>query len=309
MSNDRNTEAREIIGVSGPHPWRARAVPGSVTRVELTVTKRGSGANQFAAALEGEEAAWATVEPSILSLAGFHNCRVEITFRVPSAWSPAVGQSWYGLRVAAIGEPRASERVVGCLALERHLLTTSILEARMRSSAWSNEGFLGNDESLTEVIERDASAIKTLGLGYEHFADGVERLLTAYQAVKWQAMDEAMEAERGKPGVVDPAEFTKSLERVTDLDPRFAVAEWNYRGQQDCPWDDDAAGSRRWSSSDWLIRNLRTGQQMPLPGMHGPGLIIHLIREHHFFEGLNSPYWVDPIELARLLELGPCGNQ
>src|SRR5439155_2913656 len=127
---------------------------------------------------------------------------------------------------------------------------------------------------------------------YEHFADGLERLLTAYQAVKGQAMDDAKQAQRDQPGVIDHAEFKKSLERVTDLDSRFAVAEWNYMGHQLCPWDDDDAAASRWSSSDWLIRNLRTGQQMPLPGMEGPGLIIHLIREHHFFEGLNSPYRV-----------------
>jgi hypothetical protein len=184
-----------------------------------------------------------------------------------------------------------------------------MLEARMRPGAWSDGGFLGPDESLTEVIERDASAIKILGLGYEQFADGLERLLTAYQALKGQAMDDAMNAQQDKPGVIGHGDFKRSLERVTDLDSRFAVAEWNYMGHQRCPWEDDDVGASRWSSSDWLIRNLRTGQQMPLPGMEGPGLIIHLIREHHFFEGLNSPYRVDPIELARLLELGPYGAQ
>lgn len=47
---------------------------------------------------------------------------------------------------------------------------------------------------------------------------------------------------------------------------------------------------------------------MPRPGRSAPGLIIHLIREHHFFEGFGSPYRVDPTELARLLELGPCAQ-
>jgi hypothetical protein len=58
-----------------------------------------------------------------------------------------------------------------------------------------------------------------LGLSYEPFADGLERLLTAYQAVKWQALDDAMQAEREKPGVIDNADFIKSLERVTGSDP------------------------------------------------------------------------------------------
>jgi hypothetical protein len=33
----------------------------------------------------------------------------------------------------------------------------------------------------------------------------------------------------------------------------------------------------------------------------GPTLITHLIREHGFFEGLESPYRVDPERLPRLL--------
>jgi hypothetical protein len=33
-------------------------------------------------------------------------------------------------------------------------------------------------------------------------------------------------------------------------------------------------------------------------------LIVHLIREHGFFEGRESPYRVDPGDLVRVLELG-----
>jgi hypothetical protein len=34
-----------------------------------------------------------------------------------------------------------------------------------------------------------------------------------------------------------------------------------------------------------------------------PGLIVHLIGEHHFLEGKGSPYRVDPLRLARVLGL------
>jgi hypothetical protein len=293
--------AWEIMGVSGPDPQYARAVPGGLTRVDLRVVNRGSETNRFTVAVEGEEGQWATVQPATFSLQAFDSCRIEITFRVPSAWSPAVGQSRYRFQVAEIGEPRASERGVGCLALETHLMTTSMLEARMRPGAWSEKGFLGPDESLTEVIERDAGTVRTMGLTYEDLADGLEQLLTAYQAVKGEALKAAMEARRTH------AEFIASIERVINSGPGFAVAELNFMGDQECPWGhyDPSAPQPAWSSSDWQIRNLRTGEQMPRPGMYGPGLIIHLIRDHHFFEGLNSPYRVDPVELARLLELGP----
>jgi hypothetical protein len=305
VSDDWYTGAWEIMGVSGPDPAYARAVPGGLTRVDLRVVNRGSETNLFTIAVEGEEGEWATVQPATVSLPAFHSCRIEVTFRVPSSWSPTVGQSWYGFRVAAIGEPRASERVVGCLALESHLVTTSMLEARMRPGAWSDGGFLGPHERLTEVIERDASAIKILGVSYEQFADNLERLLTAYEAVKSKANDDFMQAQQDNPGIITHRGYMASIARVTDLDPRFAVAQWDYMGRQFCPWDDDDAMAIRWAASEWFIRNLRTGQQMPRPGLSAPGLIIHLIRDHLFFEGFGSPYRVDPTELARLLELGP----
>ena len=37
--------------------------------------------------------------------------------------------------------------------------------------------------------------------------------------------------------------------------------------------------------------------------LSGPGLIVHLIRAHGFFEGFHSPSRVDPRALARVLEL------
>ena len=261
----------------------------------------------FRVAVEDEEGEWewATVEPATFSLSASDSCRIEITFRVPSAWSPAVGQSWYGVRVAAIGEPRGSLLRVGCLAFENHLVTTSMREARMRPGAWSEGGFLGPDESLTEVIERDANTINILGVSYEQFAHNLERLLAAYEAVKSQANDDFRKSQQDNPGTFNHREYMASIARVTDLDPRFAVAQWDYMGRQFCPWEDDDATATRWAASEWFIRNLRTGQQMPTPGRSAPGLIIHLIRDHHFFEGFGSPYRVDPTELARLLELGP----
>jgi hypothetical protein len=32
--------------------------------------------------------------------------------------------------------------------------------------------------------------------------------------------------------------------------------------------------------------------------IRGPGLVVHLIRDHHFFEGLLSPSRVDPAQLG-----------
>lgn len=54
----------------------------------------------------------------------------------------------------------------------------------------------------------------------------------------------------------------------------------------------------RWSDMDFLLLNRTTGEFITCPG-----LIVHLVREHHFFEGSKSPYRVDPIRLAAIISL------
>lgn len=79
------------------------------------------------------------------------------------------------------------------------------------------------------------------------------------------------------------------------IDNKYQVFTMGYRGLQECPW---GCEYERWSSFDFLILNRETGEYIT-----GPGLIVHLIREHQFFEGKESPYRVDPTQLARVLQL------
>jgi len=67
-----------------------------------------------------------------------------------------------------------------------------------------------------------------------------------------------------------------------------------YRGLQDCPWD---CAPIPWACFDFLIVNRRSGESVT-----GPGLIVHLIREHQFFGGSESPYRVEPLKAIRVLE-------
>jgi hypothetical protein len=70
-----------------------------------------------------------------------------------------------------------------------------------------------------------------------------------------------------------------------------------YRGFQECPWGCEHHGDML-DSCDFLILNRENGEFVT-----GPGLIVHLIREHGFFEGAGSPYRSDPAGLIRILGL------
>lgn len=152
------------------------------------------------------------------------------------------------------------------------------VEARMRPGEFSQVGFLGAEESLRDVLDADARTLLELGVTARAMA---ERL--------FEILESALES---KLTAVSAGHFRVQVTR--------------YKGPQICPFAPDpfenpcqGFGGMRLASIDWEIRNTRNRLRMT-----GPGLIAHLIGMHSFFEGMNSPYRVDPRALAELLELG-----
>jgi hypothetical protein len=149
------------------------------------------------------------------------------------------------------------------------------VEARMRPGVFSQGGFLGPDEVLRDVIAGDEEVIRALGVTCEWIGERLEELIS-------------LTLEPGK-------------NRATSQD--FKVLLERFKGFQMCPWSRaphshqcTAGGGARFASIDWEIINKRNKIRV-----RGPGLATHLIRDHHFFEGLDSPYRLDPKELVRLL--------
>jgi hypothetical protein len=154
-----------------------------------------------------------------------------------------------------------------------------VVESRMRPGRFSQAGFLGPEESLRRTLEDDARVLGDLGLVAKTLAEGLESLLVA-----------ALESTPTSTSV-----------------GRFVVHLQRYKGPQICPFAPQphknpcpGPGDRRLASIDWKISNPRNGVKL-----EGPGLIVHLIAAHSFFEGSKSPYRVAPERLAQLLELGP----
>lgn len=145
----------------------------------------------------------------------------------------------------------------------------------MRPGHFSQKGFLGPNESLREVLATDALALEQLGVTAQELAARLGELLQ--QAI-----------ESGQTRI-----------------EQFRINVQRYKGPQVCPFAPEpfenpcpVGGVIRFASIDWEIRN--THNNVPLAG---PGLIVHLIGAHSFFEGRESPYRVDPVALAKLLEM------
>jgi hypothetical protein len=154
----------------------------------------------------------------------------------------------------------------------------AVVEARMQAGKFSQAGFLAPGERLAQVLADDAAALAELGVSTHALSERLGDLLeTAVQ----------------------------SKRRATHSG-QFIIRLRQYKGAQICPFAPEPHTSpcpgsgAHLGSIDWVIRNMRNGVRLA-----GPGLIVHLIGTHGFFEGPRSPYRTPPRALAELLELGP----
>jgi hypothetical protein len=186
------------------------------------------------------------------------------------------------------------------------------LERRMRPGARSECGFLGESESLRDVLEADAAALAELGIAAKDLADTLGLLVTATDAIyaprfrdrfagRFDEVPPRLER-HAETAYAAVAERFGSLE-ITPLGDvlvggRYEVGQLMSLGVQECPWGPRTGNLCGAASCDWQIRN--TVRDLELSGSD---LIVHLIGEHGFFEGPASPYRTDPRTLAELLEL------
>ncbi len=181
---------------------------------------------------------------------------------------------------------------------------TTELEARMRPGAWSETGFLGMHESLDEVVAQDAQTLDKLQLHYDDLADKLEALLDDVldmlrQPVTPEGIPRALARQTSFPNLYQPETLPHfDLQNLPDPELGYVIGDLQvflvcYKGWQECPWGDEAKGS-----CDFLILNRASGDSVTVPG-----LMPHLIREHHFFEGYGTSFRTDPARLAKVLGL------
>jgi hypothetical protein len=156
---------------------------------------------------------------------------------------------------------------------EHWMARTGRVEELMRPGVLSQAGFLGAEDRLDEVLKEDARTLATLGITAADVADRIRKIV-----------DVAIRQSRNGR---DDGSYTIGKFRVR-------LEQWG--GFQECPWlcEDEPA----WASIDFVIENRKTGAKLS-----GPGLIVHLIAKHDFFEGPGCPYRVDPRQAAAVLEL------
>lgn len=178
------------------------------------------------------------------------------------------------------------------------------LEDKLRPGAYSQVGFLGETESLEQVLAQDEQTLNLLGITCENLAAELEKIISEIwknelerPPSQSQEHDASLDWYSKARNKTFPPIF--SLENLPD--PNIGALFGNYQvfflafmGLQNCPWDCKVEHS--WGFLDFLLINRQSGAYV-----FAPGLIIHLIRAHHFFEGKQSLYRVEPSKLAKVL--------
>ena len=136
-------------------------------------------------------------------------------------------------------------------------------------------GFLGHSENLVDIITNDNQTLADIGVSHKDLAQKLAEL-------------------------VEMALNNKTHKYRT---PYFHVKVKLFTGFQICPWSENIHQKQctygsgvKFGSVDWTIKNLQKRLSLT-----GSGLLVHLIGDHHFFEGKQSPYRIEPLQLCSLL--------
>lgn len=150
------------------------------------------------------------------------------------------------------------------------------LEGNMRPRGNLGAGYLGRNESLLDVIEKDKAVIaKWIGSREEAQIDWVYQTMAHLLA--------------------KVSEVVKSDKGITVNGELFYVGKRMAIGAEKCPFED-----RSGTNKDYYVVNAKTGETLQFSG-----LIPHLIGEHHFFEGEGTSYRVAPRTIIEFFNLAP----
>jgi hypothetical protein len=149
-------------------------------------------------------------------------------------------------------------------------MTPELLQATqaMQPGKISKSGFFGDDpRDLPTLINDQRATCRRLG-------------------VSWEAM--------GKVLASFAEQASKGFGCTLTLDEKWEVCADEHRGKVPCPFPH----SGMFQKTVYSVKNLQTGKTIVFTP-----LSIHLIKKHGFFQGRGAPFYCDPAQIVKVLEM------
>lgn len=170
-----------------------------------------------------------------------------------------------------------------------------------KDGGFSMSHFLADNETLDEVIQRDQQTLQRYGVTCQQVADKLEEFIQRWiQRRNGQLSFEDTQFLQRNPF---PRQNLKidTLRNVPPqfigiypLDNRYIMGGISTAGTQFCPFQQPGCTG---GNSDYFIYDTQTKEHIEFGN-----LLIHLVRDHCFFEG-NVAYRLDPEKAIRILGL------
>jgi len=164
-----------------------------------------------------------------------------------------------------------------------------IINTRMKDKKFSTSCFLAECETAQQVIAMDQAYLSSVGITRIQIADALQTLVNIYDKIQLTKQD-------GYLG--------NNLVKYNNLFIKCDV----YYGAQICPFqninlDNEYHG---WSYGNRnIFISYKNPYEYPMEGFSFNTLLIHMIRNHGFFEGLNQQHRLHPKTTIETLNLQP----
>ena len=153
-------------------------------------------------------------------------------------------------------------------------------------------GFKGPSESVEEIVESDRLLLKKLGITYEQAASVIDTIFatkedefSGHKIVRWDYIHSPV-CPWGDFCTKSCFDLVLTVTEIWLVDPRYSKEVKKF--------------IKKAPNRNHLIGNLKELVDkewvMVFSDLHP-----HLIREHHFFEGFETPYRVDPNKILKLI--------
>ena len=132
----------------------------------------------------------------------------------------------------------------------------------------SRIGFLGHDtRKLVDIMLEDGQTVTGLGFNHRDLAEAMAAI-----------------TDTGREAFGNPVTARDFLEVIVE----------DSRGMMACPFGHKGM----YPKENTYVANIKTGEKIGWTALN-----IHMIWDHGFYEGLGSPFRVEPLDLIRVLEL------